>query len=42
MATLKLTGHKVYGSGIVLLEYSKQHAKEHAQERSKNRRAGKK
>jgi dihydrofolate reductase len=41
-ATLKLTGHKVYGSGIVLLEYSKQHAKERAQERSKNRRAGKK
>jgi dihydrofolate reductase len=24
-AKLKLTGHKVYGSGIVLLEYSKEH-----------------
>jgi dihydrofolate reductase len=25
---LKLTGHKVYGSGIVLLEYSREHAGE--------------
>jgi dihydrofolate reductase len=28
-AKLKLTGHTVYGSGIVLLEYSRVHAKEH-------------
>jgi dihydrofolate reductase len=45
-AKLKLTGHKVYGSGIVLLEYSteqpKGHAGEHARERSQNRRASKK
>jgi len=34
-AELKLTGHKVYGSGIVLLEYSKERATEHARERSK-------
>jgi dihydrofolate reductase len=31
-AKLKLTGHKVYGSGILLLEYSKE---EHSQEHSR-------
>ena len=42
-AKLKLTGHKVYGSGIVLLEYSteqpqepsKDHTTEHPKEHSK-------
>lgn len=34
-AKLKLTGHKVYGSGIVLLEYSREEPKEHPRERSK-------
>jgi|SRR5580658_1523831 dihydrofolate reductase len=34
-AKLKLTGHKVYGSGIVSLEYSKEHAKDHPKEHSK-------
>jgi dihydrofolate reductase len=33
-AKLKLIGHKVYGSGIVLLDYSKEHATEHVRERS--------
>jgi dihydrofolate reductase len=32
---LKLTGHKVYGSGIVLLEYSNGHANEHPKEHAK-------
>lgn len=32
---LKLMGHKVYGSGIVLLEYSNEPAKEHSKERAK-------
>jgi dihydrofolate reductase len=36
-AKLKLTGHKVYGSGIVLLEYSNDHATEHPKEHSKAR-----
>ena len=45
-AKLKLTGHKVYGSGIVLLEYSVEHSErrttEHPRERHKNRPAGEK
>jgi dihydrofolate reductase len=34
-AKLKLMGHKVYGSGIVSLEYSKEHANEHPTEDTK-------
>jgi dihydrofolate reductase len=34
-AKLKLMGHKVYGSGIVALEYSKEHANEHPTEHAK-------
>jgi dihydrofolate reductase len=34
-AKLKLTGHKVYGSGIVLLEYSNEHAEEHSKKHSR-------
>ena len=33
-AKLQWTGHKVYGSGIVLLEYSKEQAAEQARERT--------
>jgi dihydrofolate reductase len=35
-AKLKLTGHKVYGSGIVLVEYSTEPAEEHPKEHTKD------